>query len=59
MQPLLKCPKSRMQNEMQTMSYKLFSSENILEDFCAISVSMIIRSIKKAIIPKLELNEFN
>ena len=59
MQPLLKCPKSRMQNKMQTMSYELFSSENILEDFCAISISMIIRSIKKAIIPKLELNEFN
>ena len=46
MQPLLKCPKSRMQNKMQTMSYKLFSSENILVNFCAISISMIIRPIK-------------
>ena len=46
MQPLLKCPNSRMQNKMQTMSYKLFSSENFVVNFCAISISMIIRSIK-------------
>ena len=46
MQPLLKYPNSRIQNKMQTMSYKLFSSENILAKFCASSISMIIRSIK-------------
>ena len=46
MQPLLKCPKSCMQNKMQTMSYKLYYSENILVYFCAISIFMIIYSIK-------------
>ena len=46
MQPLLKCPKSRMQNKIQTMSYKLFSSENTLINFCAIIIYMIICSIK-------------
>ena len=46
MQPLLKCPKSLMQNKMQTMSYKLFSSENTLVEFCAINIFIIIRSIK-------------
>ena len=46
MQPLLKCPKSLMQNKMQTMSYELFFSENTLVDFCAISIFMIICSIK-------------
>ena len=48
-----------MQNKMQTMSYKLFFTENTLVDFYAINIFMIIYSIKKAIIPKLELNEFN
>ena len=46
MQPLLKSPKSCMQNKMQTISPKLFSSENTLVDFCAISIFVIICSIK-------------